>query len=107
MSVSPTSIHEGGSATYTVFASAAVSQSINVNYAMSGTATFNTDYALSTGTAGHVTIPAGQASATVTLKAKKDTVSEGTETAIMTLQAGTGYKVSQHNSATVSILNGQ
>ena len=74
---------------------------------MSGTATFGTDYNLSTSTTGQVTIPAGQASATVTLKAKKDNVTENTETAIMTLQPGTGYRVGQHNSATVSILDGQ
>jgi hypothetical protein len=82
-----------------------VSQSITVGYAMSGTATLGTDYTLS-GTAGQVTIPAGQSTGTVTLKAKKDNVQENTETAVMTLQPGTGYKLGTNKQATVSILNG-
>src|ERR1041385_2830338 len=104
LSVNPTSINEGQGATYTVTASSTVSQSITVGYAMSGTATNGTDYKLS-GTANQVTIPAGQSSATVTLKSKADGVTEGTETAIMTLQPGSGYKVGRHNQATVSILD--
>jgi hypothetical protein len=71
---------------------------------MSGTATLGTDYVLS-GTAGQVTIQAGQSAAQVTLKAKVDHVTEGTETAIMTLQPGSGYVVGRNNQATVSILD--
>jgi hypothetical protein len=82
-----------------------VSQSVTINYAMSGTATLNTDYTLS-GAAGEVTILAGQNSATVKLKAKTDGVTEGTETAIMTLQPGSGYKIGRNSAATVSILDG-
>jgi hypothetical protein len=73
---------------------------------MSGTATQGSDYALN-GTAGQVTIPVGQASATVPLKAKKDSAAEATETAIMTLQQGPGYRLNAHHEATVSILDGQ
>jgi len=69
---------------------------------MSGTATQGADYVLS-GTAGQATIPAGQSSAPVTARAKKDHVTEGTETATMTLQAGTGYTVGQPSQATLSI----
>jgi len=72
---------------------------------MSGKATQGSDYTLS-GTPGQVTIPAGQSSAVVTLNALTDNVKEKSETATMTLQPGTGYKVSQHNTATVSILDG-
>src|SRR2546427_9630836 len=104
LSVSPTQINEGQTATYTVTASSTVSQSITVGYAMSGTATNGTDYKLS-GTANQVTIPVGQSSATVTLKSKIDHVTEGTETATMTLQPGSGYKVGRNNQATVSILD--
>jgi hypothetical protein len=71
---------------------------------MSGTATNGTDYTLS-GTAGQVRILAGQSSATITLKAKADHVTEGTETAIMTLQPGSGYKLGNPKQATVSILD--
>jgi hypothetical protein len=82
-----------------------VSQSITVNYSMSGTAISNTDYTLS-GTAGQVTILAGQSSATVKLKAKTDAITESTETAIMTLQPGSGYRLGNPKQATVSILDG-
>ena len=81
-----------------------LSQSITVGYAMSGSATLGTDYVLS-GTAGQVTITAGQSSAPVTLKAKTDHVTEGTETAIMTLQPGSGYQLGNPKQATVSILD--
>jgi hypothetical protein len=37
---------------------------------------------------------------------KIDQVTDGTETAIMTLQPGSGYKVGNKNQATVSILDG-
>ena len=105
VSASPTQIHEGGSATYTVTVSPAVFQSVTVRYAMSGTATLGSDYTLS-GTPGQVTIPGGQTSASVTLNALTDNVKEKKETATMTLQSGTGYKLSKTNKATVSILDG-
>jgi len=104
LSVTPTQINEGQTSTYTVTASSTVSQSITVGYAMSGNASNGTDYKLN-GTANQVTIPAGQSSATVMLKSKADHVTEGTETAIMTLQPGSGYKVGRNNVATVSILD--
>ena len=102
VSVPTSSVAEGGTATYVVGTKSAVSQNITVNYAMSGTATQGTDYTLS-GTPGQVTIVAGQAAAKVKLKATIDHVTEGTETAIMTLQSGTGYTVGPRNQGTISI----
>lgn len=58
---------------------------------MSGKAKEGSDYTLS-GSAGQVTIPAGQAAATVTLTAVVDHVKEKKETAEMTLQPGNGYE---------------
>jgi hypothetical protein len=104
--VDPTELHEGASATYTVKASSTVSQDLTVYYAMSGTATQNTDYFL-VGTEGQAIIKAGRSSAAVTLKARYDSATEGTETATMTLQPGAGYKVGKNNQATLSILDGQ
>ena len=72
---------------------------------MSGSATLGSDYMLN-GTANQVTIPTGQTSAAVTLKSKKDQIAENSETAIMTLQPGSGYQVGGHNQATVSIVDG-
>src|SRR2546423_8789778 len=103
VSVNPTEISEGDTATYTVTASATVTRSITVGYAMSGTATNGTDYTLS-GTPNQVTIPAGQSSGAVTLTSQLDQVTEGTETAIMTLQPGRGYKLGPNRQATLSII---
>jgi len=106
VSASPTQIHEGASATYTVSASPAPSQSITVLYSRSGTASLTSDYTLS-GTLGKVTIPAGQTSASFTLQALSDTdeaTEPASETAIMTLQPGTGYNIINPKTATVTIL---
>ena len=103
VSVNPIEISEGETATYTVTASSTVTRSITVGYAMTGTATNGTDYTLS-GTPNQVTIPAGQSSAAVTLISQLDQITEGTETAIMTLQRGRGYKLGQNREATLSII---
>jgi hypothetical protein len=103
VSVNPTEISEGETATYTVTASSTATRSITVDYAMSGTATSGTDYTLS-GTPNQVTIPAGQSSATVTLTSQIDQVTEGTETAIMRLHRGRGYKLGRNREATLSII---
>jgi hypothetical protein len=111
VSASPTRVQEGAGATYTISASPAPSQALTVNYKMSGTASLGTgtgyDYNVS-GTVGQVTIPAGQPSATVMLTSNRDpddgTEPKNGETAIMTLQAGTGYVLGTPTSATVTIL---
>jgi len=51
-----------------------------------------------------VKIPAGQSSAIVTLTSQLDQVTEGTETAIMMLQRGRGYKLGRNKEATLSII---
>jgi hypothetical protein len=105
VSASPTQVHEGSSATYTISASPAPSQPVTVHYSMSGTASLGSDYTLS-GTRGQVTIPAGQSSASVTLKSLQDpdNANEKAETAIMRLQAGTGVAPGTPSTATVTIL---
>jgi hypothetical protein len=75
---------------------------ITVNYSMKGKAHLGTNYPLS-GTYGQVTIPAGATSASVTLRAlptsSTKTAKKGAK-ATMTLQSGTGYKVSSSKKAT-------
>jgi len=116
VSVAPTSIHEGQNATFTITASPAPAQPITVLYSMSGKANAESDYTLS-GIFGQVSIPGGQGSATVTLHALPDNVKEKSETAIMTLQPGSGYNLPASTggkkkkkptgpSATVTILDG-
>jgi hypothetical protein len=69
---------------------------------MSGTASLGPDYTLN-GTPGQATIPRGKSSVKVELSSKRDHVAEGTETAIMTLQPGSGYQLGSPSQATVSI----
>ncbi len=71
-----------------------------INYALSGTATAGVDY---TGLSGSVSIANGQISKTITLTPINDTEVEPTETAILTLSAGTGYSVGSPSSATINI----
>jgi hypothetical protein len=78
---------------------------VTVNYSMRGTAQNGPDYTL-TGTAGKVTIAAGQSSATVTLHSIADHVSENKETAIMALRKGSGYGFGNPKKTTLTILNG-
>jgi hypothetical protein len=73
---------------------------------MRGAALNGTDYTLS-GTPGQVTIAAGQASATVTLHSIADHIMERSETAIMSVISGPGYKIPKLGAkATLTILNG-
>jgi hypothetical protein len=107
ITASPTQIHEGGAATFTVFVSPVQSKNLLVSFGQSGTAKTN-DYTLSGVTKGAVTIPAGQPSASFTLTAVNDKgeieAKESADTAIITLKAGTGYTVISPSSATVTIL---
>ena len=77
-------------------------QSVTVSYSMSGTAALGSDYTLS-GTPGKVTIPAGQSSPSVTLKAAPNRALKKQKTATMTLQSGAGYKLSTTKAATITI----
>ena len=106
ISVSPTSVNEGGAAVYKITASNVnPSAARTINYSMSGTAILGKHYTLS-GVSGKVTIPAGGSSANVTLTALVTSLSSGSETAKMVLQAGTGYRVSSVNyRATATIFN--
>jgi serine protease AprX len=101
VSAPQTDVTEGGTASFVVRATTTVTQSVTVNYSMSGTASLGPDYTLNT--AGQVTIPAGQSSGKAKLRARTDSLTEGSETAIMTLQPGPGYTIGNKNQATVSI----
>jgi hypothetical protein len=72
---------------------------------MAGTAELGADYTLSNNS-GHLTIPAGESSATVVLHAIADQTKEKKETAAMTLVKGTGYKVPKRPKAVVTIVDG-
>ncbi len=98
LSVSPSSIRSGGTATFTISTSQAVSAATTVGYRMGGTAFQGSNYSLS-GTPGQVTIQAGASSATVTLT--ELSVGKKGKTATMALNPGSGYMLFWPTSATV------
>jgi hypothetical protein len=102
---SPTTINEGGSATFTIRASTVnPSQPITVRYSMTGRARVGTDYTLS-GVFGQAQIPAGASSTTVVLQALTDSVGERNEKAKMKLVRGANYRLSKPKKAKVTIAN--
>lgn len=96
--------------TYTFTASQNVPSDTTINFQMSGAAATTGDYNLTSGgtlnyTApnGTIVIASGTNSITVTLTPVDDALVEGTETAILTVQSGTGYTVGTPSSATMNI----
>jgi Ca2+-binding RTX toxin-like protein len=85
LSAASTSITEGATLTYIVTSDQVVQGSpLNIPYTLSGTATPGSDY--SGGQAsGSLTIPAGSSSASLSLTTLTDSLTEGTETIVMTL----------------------
>jgi hypothetical protein len=102
-------VREGASSTYTVLLSPKPQSNLRVNFSLSGTAVPGTDYTLTgaqvSGNRGRVTIPAGQSAAMVRLNATNDGVTEGTESAVMTLDNGNGYAIGDPGRATVRIFD--
>jgi serine protease len=86
--------------TFTITRSGGTTAVLTVSFSLSGTATSGVDYQLITGS---VVIPAGAASATVTVTPIDDTLVESAETVIATLQSGSGYDVGSPDNATVTI----
>jgi serine protease len=93
---------EAGTATgmFTFTRTGDVAAVLNVNIAMSGTAGNGTDYA---SMAGNVAFAAGQATTVATITPIDDSLVEGSETATITVLAGTGYDVGNPSVATVTI----
>ncbi|MDB6070699.1 MAG: outer rane adhesin like protein, partial [Verrucomicrobiales bacterium] len=75
----------GGMASLTFTRTGPTTAPLTVNFTKTGTASAATDY---TGLTTSAIIPAGQASVTLTVSATQDTLSEGSETIIVTLGAG-------------------
>jgi putative intracellular protease/amidase len=81
---------------------AATTQALAVGYSVTGTAVNGTDYDRLTGI---VSIPAGQASATISLRPLDDTTAEATETAILTISTSNAYTVGSARTATANIVD--
>lgn len=95
----------GNTGTFTVTRTGPTTAALTVQLALGGTATNGTDYTQIPAT---VTIPAGSASATVTIKPIDDAVYEGSEAATLTLQSGGGYTINPSaTAATVTIADNE
>ena len=91
--------------TFTFTALGSVSGSITVNYALSGTATAGADYTAPTGSvtiAGTSTSTNG-VSATVSIPVRDDSLAENTETIVLTILPGTGYRVYNDDTAVMRL----
>ena len=86
--------------TFTVSRTGSTAAALTVNYTVGGTATNGTDY---TTIPTSVVIPAGSASATITVTPIDDTVSESNETVVVTLSSSASYNVGSQSAATVTI----
>jgi hypothetical protein len=93
---------EGGDTGTFTFARVGGNQAaaLSVSVGIGGTATNGGDY---TGISSLVSIPANQASTTVTISALADALTEGNETVVLTLNTSTLYQVGTPGSATVTI----
>ncbi len=80
------------------------SNSLTVNYSVSGTATSGTDYQK---LVGSVLFAAGASQATITVTPIDDNTNEGDETVIVTLVNGSGYQIGSPSSATITIIDNE
>lgn len=87
---------------FTISRTGSTTAALSVSVALSGTATNGSDY---TTLSSPVTIPAGSASAVVTVTPIDDTTVESNETVVLTLSANAAYTVGAPSSATVTIVS--
>ncbi|WP_301951271.1 beta strand repeat-containing protein, partial [Microcystis aeruginosa] len=104
LAVSPASVTEDGTTNliYTFTRSGVTTNSLTVNYSISGTATNGNDY---TSIPTSVTFAANATTATVTVDPTADTTVETDETVALTLAAGTGYTIGTPDAVTGTITN--
>jgi hypothetical protein len=97
----PTATEAGASpGAFTVSRTGPTTAALTVAYSVAGTASAGGDY---TPLSGSVVIPAGAASANVTVTPINDTAIEANETVVLSLTAGAGYTVGAPATATVTI----
>ncbi len=97
----PISVIEGNSINATVIRSGDTTESLTVNYSVSGTATSGVDYAT---LSEQVIIANGNSSANILISAEIDTINEVIETIVITLTDDSGYQV-DIRSASINLLN--
>jgi hypothetical protein len=108
VAASPGSVSEGGTAQFIVRRSNVNPlQPLVVTFSISGRAAVGLDYTVD-GTPGQVTIPAGTATAAVTIHALTDAIRERSEKITLTLFPGSNYNLSRTKSqrkAAMTIIN--
>jgi uncharacterized protein YjlB len=87
---------------FTVTRTGDVTNTLAVDYTLTGTATSGSDYVALSGTA---TFAAGAATTVVTLTPVNDAIVEGNETVILTLDADAAYTLGAATQATVTIVD--
>lgn len=99
----PTATEVGPTAgTFTVSRTGSTAAPLTVFYTVGGTATSMDDYVP---LSGSVVIPAGSATATLTITPTNDMTAEGNETTLITLRAAAGYAVGTVNNAAGTIID--
>ena len=112
MAVSPLAVAEDGATNldYTFTRNGNLTNPLTVNFSVSGTADFATDYTQSgadtfSATSGTVTFAANSSTAVVTVDPTTDAVYENDESVILTVTSGAGYNPSAPTTATGTITN--
>ncbi len=103
VNVNPTNAAEPATpGEFTLTRTNSTSQALTIDYTLSGTATNGVDYQNLTGKA---TFAAGATQTKVTIDPIDDNISEGTESVILTLKIGTGYKLDSNTFGTLSLFD--
>ncbi|MTJ39053.1 hypothetical protein FJR09_09600 [Dolichospermum sp. UHCC 0406] len=103
--------HSGGNILYTFTRTGNIASELTVNYTVSGSAIFNTDYSQTgatshTATTGTVSFAAGADTVTLTISPLEDNIQENDETIILTLATATDYIIGTTTELTGTITNG-
>ena len=103
--------NSGGNILYTFTRTGNITSELTVNYTVSGSAIFNTDYSQTgatshTATTGTVSFAAGADTVTLTISPLEDNIQENDETIILTLATATDYIIGTTTEFTGTITNG-
>ncbi|MCX7423823.1 MAG: hypothetical protein NT013_30385, partial [Planctomycetia bacterium] len=112
LAVTPASVAENGTANsvYTFTRTGATTSALTVNFDVSGTATFNTDYIVTGATSfaasgGVVTFAANSSTTKITIDPTGDTTFESNETVALSIAAASSYVVGTLTPITTTINN--
>lgn len=98
-----TAAESAGGLTVTAALSEAASQTVTVDFSLSGTATLGGGADYTTSPSGTITIPAGQMTGTATINVNDDNIVEPGETIILTMTAATGANLGAETVHTATI----